>query len=571
MSTMRTLGLCHDVLVCAAALVEDGRVVSAIPEERLDRRKQSRTFPTLAIDRCLSEAGWSIQDVDEIAVAWNPSIDLEALPSGWLDARRHRGEHLLQVPARLMRQAGAGASAGITITDAYAAAPPITFVDHYDAHLGNSYFMSPWDEAAVLILDGRAERQTSLLGRAAGVDMATFSEVRYPHSIGLFYGAVTQFLGFRPDCDEWKVMALAAYADPENELLEPLSELVRVHADGTFELALEHFEFYNTSDPRMFSDKFVERFGKPRRRDEELRPDHERLAAATQRVFERAVSAILTSLHDGTGLDRVALSGGCFMNSVFNGKIAELTPFAESYVSGCPDDSGTAVGAAMYLDAVRSGRKTPHPPVHGYWGPSYSDDQCLAAARRYRLPNTEVVDDPARRAATDLVDGRIVGWLQGAMEFGQRALGHRSILLDPRRADGKDVVNAAVKFREGFRPFAPAVLAERVSEWFDCEPGTSVPFMERVLRFRPDKAPLVPAVLHVDGTGRLQTVADDGSSPRFRALLEEFEASTGVPIVLNTSFNLNGEPIVCSPEDAIRTFYTCALDVLYLGNVRVAK
>ena len=568
---MRILGIGHDVLICSAALVEDGEIVAAIAEERLDRRKQSRVFPTLAIDRCLAEADLAFDDLDEIAIAWNPSIEMETLPAGWLDGRRHRAEHVLQAPARLMRQVGASASHELTITGAYEHAPPITFIDHYAAHVGNAYFMSPYDEAAVAVLDGRAEKQTSFLGTARGVDVTTVSEVLYPHSLGLFYGAVTQFLGFKPDSDEWKVMALASYADADNEFLPALTELVRVGPDGTFELALEYFEFYNQVDRRMYSDRFVRVFGAPRGRDDELRPEHERLAAATQRVFEQAMTSILGALHEETGLDRVALSGGCFMNSVFNGKVHELTPFTESYVSSCPDDSGTAVGAAMYLDAIRNARRTPTPPQHNYWGPAYTDDECLAAARRYGLPNAEVVADPAARGAQDLVDGRILGWFQGAMEFGQRALGNRSILIDPRRADGKDVVNAAVKFREAFRPFAPAVLAERVSDWFECPPGTLVPYMERVFAFRPEKAGEVPAVVHVDGTGRLQTVEPDAICVRYRSLIEHFDTLTGVPIVLNTSFNLNGEPVVCSPEDAIRTFYTCALDVLYLGNVRIAK
>jgi carbamoyltransferase len=558
-------------LICAAAVVEDGAVVSAIAEERLDRRKQSRVFPELAISRCLSDAGMTMSDVDEVAIAWNPSIEIETLPAGWLGARRHRGEHLLQVPARLMRHSGASASHELTLTGIFDGAPPVTFVDHYASHVGNCYFMSPFEEAAIAVLDGRAEKHTSLLGRARGLKVETLQEVRYPHSLGLFYGAVTEYLGFTPDSDEWKVMALASYADAQNEVLEPMSNLLRVEPDGTFELALEYFEFYNQFDRRMFSDRFVECFGAPRRRGDDLEPRHERIAAAAQHVFESAMTQILSALAEQTGCDAVALGGGCFMNSVFNGKIHDVTPFSKSYLSSCPDDSGTAVGAAVYVDAVRSGRKRAPAARHNYWGPAFSDEVCLRTAQRYRLPNAAVVDDPARDAARDLVEGRIIGWFQGSMEFGQRALGNRSILLDPRRADGKDVVNAAVKFREAFRPFAPAILAERVAEWFECEPEARVPFMERVYRFHREQAGRVPAVVHIDGTGRLQTVDPDGGAHRFRTLIEEFEALTGVPIVLNTSFNLNGEPIVCTPDDAIRTFYTCALDVLYLGNVRIAK
>lgn len=551
-------------------MVVDGEVVSAIAEERLDRQKQSRVFPTLAIQRCLADASLEMADIDEVAVAWNPAIELETIPAGYLSGRRSRTEHLVQVPARLMQLTGGVATGEVSLTGLTADGPPITFLSHYDAHIGSSYFMSPWHDAAVLIMDGRGEKSTSLLARARGVHIDRLDEVLFPHSIGLFYGAITEFLGFKPDSDEWKVMALASFADPDNEYLEKMARLVRVDDDGRFELALEYFEFFNLWDRRMFSDRFVATFGPPRQRTDELEPRHERLAAAAQRLFEQTMAKILTALHERTGADRVAVSGGCFMNSVFNGKARDLTPFDEYHVSSAPDDSGTAIGAALFLNAQRTGERGPGCGEHNYWGPSYSDEQCLDVVRRYRLPNAEVVVDPSEQAAQDLLDGRIVGWFQGRMEFGQRALGNRSILLDPRRADGRDIVNSAVKFREGFRPFAPAILAERVNEWFECQEGAQVPFMERVFPFKKDKAEQVPAVVHVDGTGRLQTV-EARLNPRFHALIEAFDRRCGVPIVLNTSFNLNGEPVVCSPDDALRTFSTCALDVLYLGNVRLAK
>ena len=568
---MKVLGICHDVLICSAALVEDGEVLAAAPEERFDRRKQSRVFPTQAVQWCLDEAGITLGDVDEIAIGWNPSIDLQTLPAGWLDARRHRGEHLTSVPGRLMRATGADPAPMVTLDGAYDEAPPITFVNHYDAHIGNSYHLSGWDSAAIAVLDGRAERQTSLLANASGTKVERLNEVSFPHSLGLLYGTITQFLGYRADSDEWKVMAMGSHQDPFNEYLDILRDIVHVNEDGTFRLDLSYFEFYNQFDPRMYSDRFVAEFGAPRGRHDDITPAHERLASACQQIFEEATTKILTSLHDQTGQARLAVSGGCFMNSVFNGKITEVTPFEEVYISSCPDDSGTSVGAAMYLEAERRGTLSrTSPMVANYWGAGFSDAECLAVVEKCRLPNATVVDDPSAAAAQDLVDGHLLGWFQGRMEFGQRALGARSILCDPRREDGKAVVNAAVKFREGYRPFAPAILAEKVDEWFEAPAGIQVPFMERVFRFRPDKAPEVPAVVHTDGTGRLQTV-DAATAERYHAMIAEFDRLTGVPIVLNTSFNLNGEPVVMTPEDAIRTFYTCALDVLYLGNVRIAK
>lgn len=567
---MNVLGISHDVLICSAALVRDGEVVAAIAEERLDRVKQSRVFPSLAIQRCLQLGGLALSDVDEIAVGWNPGIDMETIPSGYLTARRWRTEHLSQVPARFMQLLGSTAAEEVTIRGAAQGCPPITFVNHYDAHVGNALFASPFETAAILVLDGRAERQTSLLAVGHGTNVERLAEVRFPHSLGLFYGTITQFLGFKPDGDEWKVMALASYASGDNEYYPILAELITVGDDGSFEMALDHFEYHNFFDRRMYADKLVKKLGPPRKRTEPLTERHEKIAAAMQRVFEESVTGVLHRLHARTGLDRLVVAGGCFMNSVYNGKVTETTPFKDVFIGSCPDDSGTAVGAALWLAAQRSGRRSSQGVRHNYWGPEYTDAECLDVARRFKISSAEAVADPAARAAKDLVDGKIIGWFQGRMEFGQRALGNRSILLDPRRKDGKDVVNAAIKFREAFRPFAPAILLEKVHEWFECAPGTKVPFMERVLQFRPERRDAVPAVVHVDGSGRLQTV-DRDSSPRYHALIEAFEKLTGVPIVLNTSFNLNGEPIVCSPEDALRTFYTCALDVLYLGNVRITK
>ena len=567
---MRILGICHDVIICSAALIEDGRVVAAVAEERLDRQKRSRVFPTRAIAEVLRIGETSWEDVDEVAVAWNPAIEAETTPGGFLHARRWRTEHFMQVPTRLLSLSGKAASPQTSHTELWEGGPPITYVDHYLAHLGNAVFLSPFESCAVCILDGRAERGTGLLAKVEGTKIDIISETLFPHSLGLLYGALTQLLGFRPDSDEWKVMALASYAEADNEYLGPMRELIQVDERGRLKVALDHFEFYNFWDKRMFSDRLVETFGPPRARSKPITERHHRIAAALQLVFEETVAQVLHRLHEQTGLPDVVVRGGCFMNSVFNGKITALTPFERTFISSCPDDSGTSIGAALHLHAMRTGERDVAAMTHNYWGTQYSDAECLEVAKRFKLPNVEVVDDPSHRAAQDLASDRLIGWFQGRAEFGQRALGNRSILADPRSPDAKDRVNAAVKFRESFRPFAPAILVEHVADWFECEPDARVPFMEQVFPFRSAKAKEVPAVVHVDGSGRLQTV-DEHSSPRYRRLIEAFHADTGVPIVLNTSFNLNGEPMVEAPEDAVRTFYSCGLDVLYLGNVRIAK
>ncbi len=567
---MKILGICHDVFICSACVIADGQIVCAIPEERLDRVKQSRHFPVAAINKCLEQAGLSMAQIDEVAIAWNPAIELETIPDGYLSARRWRVEHMTQVPGQFMQIAAARAASKFTVSNLWADCPPITYLDHYLSHVGNAFFLSPYDLAAILILDGRGEKQTGLLAVGHGTEIDILDEVDFPHSIGLFYSAVTQFLGFRPDRDEWKVMALSCYADWDNPYYTEFSKLIEVDERGRFRLDLHFFEFYNFWDRRMYSDKLVEILGPPRSRNEEISERHQQIAAALQKVFEEKVAEILEHLHRRTGLETVVLSGGCFMNSAFNGKISKLTPFKNSFISSCPDDSGTSVGAAAFLYAQRTGERVHQTSLHNYWGIEFTDHECELTVSRYKLPKAEIMSDPAEAASMDLIQGKLVGWFQGRGEFGQRALGNRSILADPRRAEMKDMINASVKFRESFRPFAPAILAEEVSDYFECEPGCKVPFMERVLRFRSNKTELVPAVVHCDRTGRVQTV-EKQTSPRFYALLRHFKEGTGIPIVLNTSFNLNGQPIVNSPDDAIRTFYSCGLDVLYLGNVRVSK
>ena len=564
------LGVCHDVFICSACVLIDGEIVAAIPEERLDRSKRSRVFPTRAIQECLRIAGLDLEDIDEIAIAWNPAREAETTPAGFLDARRWRSEHLTQVPSRLLAMSGREASSAPSFEELWEGGPRITFVDHYLTHAANGAFLSPFETSAVLVVDGRGEIQTGMMARASGAKIEVIGENRFPHSLGLLYGAVTQYLGFKPDSDEWKVMALASYADAENQCLAPMRKMVRVGDGEMFSIALEYFEFFNYWDKRMFSDQFVRTFGEPRAPSDPITERHEQIAAALQQVFEESMTALLIELHERTGLENVVVNGGSFMNSVFNGKIEALTPFKRAHIGDSPDDSGTSIGAALYVHALRTGRRPMEDvPQHNYWGTGYTDDECLEAATAFKLPHT-VVGDPSKAAAQDLVDGKLIGWFQGRGEFGQRALGNRSILVDPRRPDAKDLVNSAVKFREPFRPFAPAILAERVAEYFDCPPGMEVPYMERVYPFKPDKGAEVPAVVHVDGSGRLGTVGEHASA-RFRALIEHFSQLTGVPIVLNTSFNLNGEPIVNSPVDAIRTFYSTGLDVLYLGSVRVSK
>ena len=436
----------------------------------------------------------------------------------------------------------------------------------------NGFFLSPFEKADILTIDGHGENDTCLIGIGDGTHIDARRTILYPHSLGLFYGTFTDFLGFRADVDEWKVMALSAFSEKPNKF-DPILKRLITSTETGFELDLAYFDFYTFDRrPHLFSQKLVDAIGSARKRDEPLDGRHYEIAGAMQRVFVDAARHLLSvtrRLGDGSG--NLVLSGGAAMNSVFNGTLDFLDDYQDNFVSSCPDDSGVAVGAAL-LAHYRLGElveRKPQEQMHNYWGPSFSKDQIRETLERFKLG----FDRPAdliEQAAVALKNGQLIGWFQGAMEFGHRALGNRSILADPSRVETKDRVNSAVKYREAFRPFAPAVLAERAEELFDMPPGRRVRFMERVFRVRNEWKDRLGAVTHVDGTGRIQTVEKE-INPLFYDLIAAFDKLTGIPALLNTSFNLNGEPIVCTPEDAVRTFYTCGLDLLIIGPYVVRK
>lgn len=571
---MLVLGIASDLWISSAALVRDGVVVAAASEERFNRIKKYRGFPRQAVNYCLRQGAIALEDLDLIVSGWNPMPHLEALHPRFSGTARWRAEYLYALPNHLLQHTREFPSGPVEERLGNLAAP-LVHVNHQTAHAANAFYLSPYEEAAFLTADGRGERQTTLFGIGNDAGLTTLDEVLYPHSLGLLYGLVTQYLGFRPDSDEWKVMALAAYAETTdaNEYYRVLRELVEVRPEGTFRLDLSMCGFHQPDvyGGRFYTPDFEEAIGMaPRTPNEPLTQAHYRLAGALQQVFEETMTAALKAHHARTGLERVVLGGGCMMNSLYNGKISKQTPFKEVFISSCPDDSGISVGAALWgYHQYRPSSQMQRPAHrHNYWGPSF-DNEVEETLRRYGLAG-EQLEDPPRKAAELLAEGRLLGWFQGAMEFGQRALGNRSILADPRQASTKEAVNRAVKYREAFRPFAPAILAERAAEFFEMADGEQVPFMEKVYPVRQSFQDLIPAVVHQDGTGRVQTVERTGNS-RFYDLIQHFEALTDVPVVMNTSFNLNGEPIVCTPTDAIRTFFSCGLDALILGDYLILK
>jgi len=553
-------------------LIEDGRIVAGAAEERFNRQKMSNAFPEQAIAYCLKEAGCTLDSIDHIAVAWNPGVHITSASRRFTRNMRWRGEYLSSVPAELLDLQDHPQVTGIEqIIHLSDSDTRVTFVDHHLSHAANAFLLSPFADAAILTADGRGEEETCTFCVGHDNRIEKLHSVNLPHSIGLLYGVITEFLGFRPHSDEWKVMALASYGKEKgNKYRSLVRSLIELYADGSFEMDLSYFTYYMFDNkPTMYTSKLVELLGHARRRDDPIEQRHYDIAMAMQQVFEETFTHMLSRLHEETGLSNLAFSGGCVMNSVYNGKVLEVTPFDNVFISSCPDDSGVSIGAALYLYNCLEDRKERYTQDHNFYGPEYSSSEIEQTLKGFKIPY-EYHEEIGKVGAELLANGTLLGWFQGKMEFGQRALGSRSILADPRDIRSKELVNLAVKYREAFRPFAPAILEEQAHSWFEMPAGERVPYMEKVYPVRPEKRDLIPAVVHVDGTGRLQTVSKE-SNPRFHSIIEEFNKLTGVPVILNTSFNLNGEPIVNNPVDAIRTFFSCGLDALFLDHFLIRK
>jgi carbamoyltransferase len=555
----------------AAALVVDGELVAAAEEERFSRLKHVAGFPTLAAAWCLSYAGLSARDLDHVALGRDPRANLRAKVVQ--SATRLRNPSYVADRLRSMNRARG-------VKDHVAAALGVPTgglrakfhnVEHHQAHAASAFFVSPFDEAAVLTLDGFGDFASGLVAVGRGNRLEVLDRVTFPHSLGIYYTAITQWLGFPKYGDEGKVMGLAPYGEPDVHR-ERMRDVVRLN--GLYELNLDYFTHHDRgvdmtwqegppSIGRIFSPRLEQVFGTAREPSAELTKEHEDVAAALQAVLEEAYLHVVREAQRQAGSTNLCLAGGVALNAVANGRIRPETPVDGVYVQPAAGDSGIAVGAAYHVWHRVLGRERSFVMDHAYTGPGYSDDECGKALRGAGL-DSELLDDDALfpRVAERIADGEVVGWFQGRMEFGPRALGNRSIVTDPRRDDMKDILNARIKHREPFRPFAPSILAERTGEWY--EQDYTSPFMILVYRTRPEKRERIPAVNHVDDTGRLQTV-ERAVNARYYRLIEEFERQTGVPILLNTSFNEN-EPIVMTPEHAVDTFRKTHMDVLVLGN-----
>jgi carbamoyltransferase len=561
----------------AACLAKDGQLIAALEEERVRRTKHWAGLPTEAVKFCLAFAGIDLEDVDYIAISRDPQAHLH---KKILFAALHR-PNVRSVLDRVRNTAKVRDVRSELLTalgkPLAGCRMPLYNIEHHHAHLASAFFVSPFEEATVLSVDGMGDFVSTMWGTGTKNKMEILDWVEYPHSLGFFYTALTQYLGFWKYGDEYKVMGLAAFGRPT--FLKALREMVHMKKDGRFELNLDYFIHHRRGvkmswdggEPvigPLFSDKLIDVLGPARQKEDSIEDRHQDIAASTQALYEEIFFDLLQAVYHQTKNDTLCFAGGTAQNSLANGKIFKNSPFRNVYIPPAGYDAGTAVGAAYHLYHQILGHARGFVMHSPFWGPEYDNEMLRAALEKHQL-KFDYVDDErlVKEVAKLLADGNVVGWFQGRTEWGPRALGNRSILANPCRADMKDILNAKIKKREPFRPFAPSVLEERVADFF--EESYPAPFMEKVYVIKPEKRKAIPAVTHVDGTGRLQSVSCR-DNPGYWNLIKEFGAITGVPVLLNTSFNEN-EPIVNHPEEAIDCFLRTKMDVLVLGNYLVKR
>jgi len=564
----------------SAAIFKDGIMIAATEEERFRRVKHWAGFPSMAIQFCLEEAGITLAEVDHIAIGRDPSAKLLNKvmyllknPGGGWNAVMDRLKNARKVSSLEDEFLTLDSSLDKSVIKS-----KIHQVEHHRSHLASAFFASPFEEAALLSIDGSGDFTTTMIGVGKGNKIEVIDSVDFPHSVGLFYTAFTQLLGFPHYGDEYKVMGLAPYGEPK--YVDKLRDVLCFNnSNGLFTLNLKYFRsakqgIVSYGDDHipvvapLFSAYMEEKFGAVRKKDEALSQYHKDMAASIQRITEELIFHILEHLKKRTGLPAVCIAGGVAQNSVANGKITRKTSFKQVYIPSAGHDAGISMGAALYVYNHLLNQPRATPIWTAYTGSRFSNEAIEAYLQSRNIQYTRYSDEELyEKVANRLIDAGVVGWFNGRAEFGPRALGARSILADPRRLDAKELLNSKIKRRESFRPFAPSILKEYVSEYF--EVTDDVPFMEKVFPIKPEKHAAIPAVTHVDGTGRLQTV-DKAVTPRYYALIEAFRQKTGVPILLNTSFNEN-EPIVNSPENALECYLRTNMDMLVLENCVITR
>ena len=577
---MKLLGISAHYHDSAAALVIDGMPVCAVQEERLSRRKNDAAFPLLAIDWCLNQAGLDPDDLDAVVFYERPMLKFDRILTCALRAFPHSWRTF---PEAMKSSLGDKVWVRGTISSHLGLpARKILFTRHHQSHAAAAFLTAPTDRAAILTTDGVGEWATLTVGHGVrstngGTAITLLREIRFPHSLGMLYSAFTAYLGFAINEDEYKVMGLAGYGRPT--MVDKVRRLIRQTEDGAFALDLDYFEFHSTAR-RSYSSRFIDLFGPPRHPYEPIdlaSADGERFAncaASVQRVLEDTLVTMARSLQAETGLSDVCLGGGVALNGVANARILTESGFTRVFVPPAPGDAGCALGAALYADRIHFGNPDCDVPDHPFWGPAADGVELARLASEDGKPVEQCEDDDSLIAQTadDLAAGRVVGWMDGALELGPRALGHRSILASAATTEMRDRLNRDIKFRDEFRPFAPVVPIEAADRYFDLPAGGArlARFMSGVFQVRPEWRAALGAITHVDGTTRLQAL-DREMAPRLYALLQAYGRRTGSPVLLNTSFNLSGEPIVNRAVEGYSTFLRCGIDVLVAGRTRVMK
>ncbi|MBI2581186.1 carbamoyltransferase [Candidatus Woesearchaeota archaeon] len=559
---MNILGISCFYHDSSAALLQDGKIVAAAQEERWTRKKHDISFPENAIRYCLEQAGLTIDKVDAIGFYEKPLLKFERLLSSHIETfpKSYKAfvqalpswiTEKLRIPSLLRKRLRYDGK--------------VFFVEHHMAHAASSFHVSPFEEAAIFTADGVGEWTTTTLGYGKGTEVTLLKELHFPHSLGLLYSSVTAYLGFKVNNDEYKVMGLAPYGKPT--YYERFRKIIDVKEDGSYRLDMGYFTFHYGT--RMLSKRFEEKFGPVRKKEAVVEERHKDIAASLQKVVEEVVFAAVNHLHELTKTKNLCLAGGVALNSVANGKLTRMTPFRNVYVPPAPSDPGAAVGAATVVYHMLLGKPRSFVMNVADLGPGFSHDGIKSfldnrSIAYKELPEKELVKTVAKL----LWENNVVGWFQGRMEFGERALGNRSILANPCNPEMRDILNMKVKHREQFRPFAPVVAAEDARKYFEAD--IEVPFMSFVYPVRKEARKLLPAVTHVDGSGRLQTIRRKANQ-RYYDLLREFEKLSRVPILVNTSFNIRGEPIVMTPEHAYRCFTGTGIDYLAMDNFLIRR
>ena len=567
----------------SACLIIDGKLISAVEEERFNRIKHWAGFPLESIKYCLRESNLNLSDIDHISINIDPRANyfkkilflIKHRPSLKLIFNRFKKKKKYNSIREILNKEFNGSNFNGQINN----------IEHHYAHLSSAFHVSPFEESCILSVDGFGDFASTAWGYGKNNKIKIDNKIHFPHSLGIFYQALTQFLGFKNYGDEYKIMGLAPYGKPT--YVNQLRKILVTKPNGNFELNLDYFKFHKENFnyrwengkveiEDLYTDKIKTLLGPERIQGEDLTNFHKDLAHSTQKIYEEAFLNILNNLYDKYQNDNLCIAGGCGMNSVANGKIKDNTKFKNIYVQAAAGDAGGAIGAAFATHYKISNKKRVFKMKHAYWGTSFNDNQILDCLKK----NEKIIENQKcsfklisdnnelnRIVANDISEGKVVGWFQGKMEWGPRALGNRSILGDPRRSDMKDILNLKIKRRESFRPFAPSILREHVSDWF--ENDDDVPFMMKVYQIKEDKRNNIPAVTHVDGSGRLQTVYQE-TNKKYYDLINEFYKLTNVPLVLNTSFNEN-EPIVSSPEEALSCFLRTKMDTLVMENYIIKR